>query len=237
MILPKELLGAVRGGHVLDVATGSGSFISFLLDGLGSYESITGIDVSEKGAADFARTFAGRENIHFIRMDAARMEFPSASFDAVSISNSLHHLADLPAVLLEMMRLLRPGGHFIVSEMFKDGQTEAQMTHVMIHHWFAAVDACHGIPHMRTFSRQEILDILAALDLQEVVMRDLHDLEPDPRDPGTISSLAGVMESNLPRIRGLPQETCLQYKWQELRQRLQVVGSHPATTLFYMGRK
>jgi len=47
-------------------------------------------------------------------MDVADLRFPDASFDAVYSLNTLLHLpkADLPAVLREIRRVLRPGGLF-----------------------------------------------------------------------------------------------------------------------------
>ncbi|MCB0143385.1 MAG: class I SAM-dependent methyltransferase, partial [Caldilineaceae bacterium] len=47
-------------------------------------------------------------------MDFLHLDFPDASFDAVFALNCLLHVpkADLPAVLAEIRRLLRPGGLF-----------------------------------------------------------------------------------------------------------------------------
>lgn len=49
-------------------------------------------------------------------MDFSRLEFADASFDAVHAMNCLLHVpnADLPAVLAEIARVLRPGGLFFL---------------------------------------------------------------------------------------------------------------------------
>lgn len=115
MTTPKELLGTISAGKILDVATGGGQFINFLLETLKDYVEITGIDTSEKAGATFAEAFKDQPNIRYIKMDAQHMDFPDASFDTVCISNSLHHMPEIELVLLEMKCVLRPGGYFIVS--------------------------------------------------------------------------------------------------------------------------
>jgi ubiquinone/menaquinone biosynthesis C-methylase UbiE len=89
-----KTLKTIDAGKILDVATGSGGFIHFLLDEFGEYEEIIGIDSSERGAAVFAESFKDKPNIRFVRMDANHMDFPDASFDTVCMANSAHHFPD-----------------------------------------------------------------------------------------------------------------------------------------------
>ena len=118
MPTPKELLACIPGGRILDVATGNGNFVSFLLEGLPAFDEIVGIDTSEKAGTAFNETFKDQPHVRFEKMDAAKMDFPKASFDIVCISNSLHHMSDPEPVLDEMKRVLKPGGHFFVAEMY-----------------------------------------------------------------------------------------------------------------------
>src|SRR4030042_393167 len=154
----EDALGKLTGGYVLGVATGGGGFVNFLMENLKDYLEITGIDCNEK-PLEAARKSYSQANIHFMRMDAARMDFPDGRFDTVCISNSLHHMSDLPRVLTEMKRVCKPGGHFIIAEMYQDGQCETQLTHVMLHHWWAAVDTAEGIIHHETFTRQQVVEL------------------------------------------------------------------------------
>ena len=39
-IAPREILGDIDGGKVLDVATGAGGFLRFLIEGLRGYDSV-----------------------------------------------------------------------------------------------------------------------------------------------------------------------------------------------------
>lgn len=230
---PKNILGLISASRVLDVATGGGGFIHFLLDGLTDYTEIIGVDNNEHAAANFSEAFKNNPRVHFQQMDAHHLDFPSSSFDLVSISNSLHHL-NPEAALTEMKRVLRPGGHLLVSEMYRDNQTETQMTHVLLHHWWAAVDMVNGVVHHETYTRQELLDLVTRIGLTEVTTYYLCDLSENPHDPAIMEELAPVFERYTQRADGHPD---LQARGAELRQRVEQIGFHSATTLVVIGRK
>lgn len=230
---PKDFLGHISANRVLDVATGGGGFIHFLLEGLSDYTEIIGVDNNERAAANFSEAFKENSRVHFQQMDAQHLDFPDSSFDLVSISNSLHHLDPEP-VLREMKRVLRPGGHLLVSEMYQDNQTETQMTHVLLHHWWAAVDMVNGVVHHETYTRQELLDLVTRLGLENEAVYDLVDLTENPHDPAIMEELAPVFERYIQRADGHPE---LQARGAELRQRVEQVGFHSATTLVIVGKQ
>ncbi len=149
---PLEVLRGINGGRVLDVATGAGGFVSFLIEGLPDFVEITGIDVADDGRTAFEEAFADHPDVQFEVMDARALTYSAASFDTVAISDSLHHFEDPTVVLREMLRVLRPAGHLIVAEMYRDGQTAAQTTHVELHHWAAAINQTEGIVHRQTYA-------------------------------------------------------------------------------------
>jgi ubiquinone/menaquinone biosynthesis C-methylase UbiE len=233
----KESLSHVSGGKVLDVATGNGQFINLLLEYLKDYVEITGVDTSEKSASVFADTFKDKPKIRCLKMDARHLDFPNESFDTVCISNSLHHMPDLESVLTEMKRVLHSGGYFIVAEMYCDNQTETQMTHVLLHHWWADVDMAKGIVHNKTYARQQILEIVGKLELTELIINDIGDLSDDSKNIETIQYLIDIIDQYLKRIEGLPRESALRERGMELRQRVEEIGFHSATSLLVIGRK
>jgi SAM-dependent methyltransferase len=234
MPTPKDILGHISGGRVLDVATGSGNFTYFLLDGLKDYAEIIGIDTNERGAAAFAEVFKEQPNVRFEAVDALEMGYPDASFDTVCIANSLHHFNDPQAVLHQMARVLRPGGCFMVAEMYRDGQSETQMTHVHLHHWWAAIDRAAGIIHNETYTREDLLALVAFLGLDDLKLQDLSDTEEDPKNPETLAQLDPVIDRYIQRAEGRPD---LQTRGEALRQRLHEIGFHGATSLIALGMK
>ena len=229
----KDLTGHISGGKVLDVATGSGGFIHFLVEGLKDYEKIIGIDTKEGIEEVFDEQF-GDKPICYKKMDAAKMEFADESFDTVCISNSLHHMPDLPGTLREMLRVLKPGGHLILLEMYCDNQTETQMTHVQLHHWWGAVDRSQSISHNETFRREEIVETVAGLGLGEMRVHALSELSENPHDPAILAEINPVIDRYIQRAEGHPE---LQERGEELRQRLEQVGFDGADSLLVIGRK
>ena len=231
----EEALSKICAGNLLDVATGSGGFITFLLDNIRDFTEIIGIDHSLRPLDAARKTFI-RENIHFLQMDAARMEFPDHHFDTVCIANSLHHMQDLPAVLTEMGRVCKPGGQVILSEMYRDGQTATQQTHVALHHWWAAVDTVEGIHHRETYNRHELVEIIEKVGLNSVEYYDLKDLEANSKDPELIREIDGIIDRYIKRVIGLNCREELLLLGETLRQRVHQVGFHAATTLLVLGK-
>jgi len=232
----KQLFGDIAGGRVLDVATGEGGFVRILAKSLKSYAEIVGVDASEHNI-ETARTTFNQENIQFMPMDAEQLDFENESFDTVSISASLHHLANLREVLAEMKRVLKPGGHFIIAEMHRDGQTEAQLTVVYLHHWKAEVDSELGALHNSTLARQELVDYMDNLGLCNVEFYDVSDTDSDPMDEVRMGQLESLIDSNLQRVEGMPQHRALKRRGEELRQRLHEVGAQREPVLVVTGKK
>jgi SAM-dependent methyltransferase len=233
-IEPKAVLGAISGGRVLDVATGAGSFVQFLLDGLRDYGEIVGIDANPERATAFTEAFGDRDDVRFVEMDAQHLAFADGSFDTVCVSNSLHHFADPTPVLAEMLRVLRPGGRVVVNEMYRDGQSETQATHVLLHHWWAAVGRQSGEIHRETYRRADIVAIVEGLGLADLRLADLADPDEDPHDPETVAELEAAIDRHVGLAKGYPE---LQQHGEDLRARLREVGARSATQLVAVGRR
>lgn len=100
---------AGRDADVLEFGCGPGGVVGYLKS---TARSLVGIDVSPVAiemARDWASGVAGDAPVRFETMNAEAMTFEDASFDLVCGSGILHHL-DLEAGLVEVRRVLRPGG-------------------------------------------------------------------------------------------------------------------------------
>ncbi|NDJ78670.1 MAG: methyltransferase domain-containing protein [Chloroflexi bacterium] len=231
-------INRISGGTVLDVATGPGSMITWMVEALKDFETITGIDaVDITERLDGKASIFDREDVHFQQMDAHAMTFADASFDTVTIANSLHHMADPGQVLAEIARVLKPGGTLIVQEMYRDNQTAEQRTHIDLHHWWAAIDRARGITHNETFTRQALLDLLGESGLVSEAVFDFADLESDPYDSERLAFLHNRLDEYLAHAEQMPDFAAIQTQAEELRGRLETVGFRGATALIVLARK
>ncbi len=233
----ETIFSPISAGRLLDVATGRGGFIHALVETLHSYDEIIGIDTIAGTEAIFTETFADKP-ISYRQMDASTLEFDDASFGTVCIANSLHHMPDPVLVLAEMQRVLKPGGRFIISEMFRDGLTDAQETHALLHHWWAAVDSAEGIVHNETYTKQELVDLAKGTEISEWAFHEVAYLDEDPKDEATIKQLDQIIDRYISKAENLSNGgTQLIERGQALRTRVHEIGFHGATALVAIGMK
>jgi|SRR5207248_4580557 len=94
-----------RGGHVLDVATGTGMVAAELLrQGF----RVTGVDQSPEMLAVAGRRFG--DEVELINASAQALPLEAASFDHLTFTYLLRYVADPEATLAELARTVRPGG-------------------------------------------------------------------------------------------------------------------------------
>ncbi len=231
----KTNLEKLHTNQILDVATGNGYFLKFLTDTLADYSEAVGIDTKSEAANPFGDTFKQNPKVRFLVMPAENLEFPDSNFDIVCISNSLHHLAEPERVLQEMLRVLKKGGLFILNEMYRDGdQAPTQQTHILLHHWFAAVDRAQNVIHNETYSRQELLNFAENLGLELLELEDQIELSDDPKSPEVYSELDPVIQRYIERADGNEN---LQKEGKQLQDRLKSIGFHSASSLLLMAKK
>ncbi|MFH2056356.1 MAG: methyltransferase domain-containing protein [bacterium] len=152
-----------HGGRILDVATGHGDFLKLLTESFADYDEAVGIDPAED-RLEAARKL-GLRDARFVAMSAEQIDYPDNYFDTVAIRHSLHHLNKPEKVLRESVRVLKPGGLFILCEVFQSPGTELPNSQRHLHHFWAAVDRWQGKPHYDTLTPQQILNLVEALDL------------------------------------------------------------------------
>lgn len=117
----KRLVRAVRAAtpkSVLDLATGSGDVAFALSRGLPESTDILGIDfcapmLEEAEIKKHSRHYA---NVAFQQGDAMALNLPDNNYDAVTISFGLRNMSDLRKSLMEMRRVVRPGGRVFILE-------------------------------------------------------------------------------------------------------------------------
>ncbi|MHA1937710.1 MAG: class I SAM-dependent methyltransferase [Candidatus Thorarchaeota archaeon] len=244
----REKLETISGGNILDVGTQEGDFIKTLMKTLNGYISFIGIDIS---ADDLKKARAQFKDapVDLMEMNAETMSFPDNHFDTVCISYSIHHLENIDTVLAEMHRVLKPGGNFIIQELYSDGeQTEAQRLDKAVHNLNAKIDTILGIPHFEALTRQGLKDSVNKVGLNDVEIyestwsvkclfcEDAPDCEI-PLRKENVDSVIREIDADLARIIDHPSYDELRKEGESLKERVKVTGSSAASLMYFFGKK
>ena len=92
-------------GHVLDVATGTGLVAAELVR---RGFRVTGVDQSPEMLAGARRRFGG--SVELVEASAESLPFPDGAFDHLTFTYLLRYVGDPGATLVELARVVRPGG-------------------------------------------------------------------------------------------------------------------------------
>jgi ubiquinone/menaquinone biosynthesis C-methylase UbiE len=112
--LVREAIAAQPGERILDVGCGPGFYVAELLEEVGPEGSIVAVDGSDAMLAVAAHRVAGHDNVAFHTADATSLPVGDGEFDRVFSVQVLEYVADVPAALAEMYRVLKPGGRVVI---------------------------------------------------------------------------------------------------------------------------
>ena len=111
----------VAGERVLDIGCGSGGATRSAAKAVGPDGLVVGLDMSQEAIEQARERTPAGAPVVFRRCSAERLTaIPDRSFDCVVASLVLDQVADLPAVIAEAHRALRPGGRMVASVMAFD---------------------------------------------------------------------------------------------------------------------
>ena len=105
----------LSGKRVLEVGCGHGGGASYLTRTLRP-AAYTGLDLN-RAAIAFCRKRHKLPNVDFVYGDAEKLPFPDQSFDAVVNVESSAAYPHFSRFLAEVVRVLRPGGHFLYTDL------------------------------------------------------------------------------------------------------------------------
>jgi O-methyltransferase / aklanonic acid methyltransferase len=110
------------GANVLDVAAGRGALLFPAAARVGPTGHVTGIDFAPNMVCETAKDIESGKmrNAEIDQMDAEQMTFAGASFDYVLCGFALWMFADPARVLHEFHRVLKGGGHVVLSTWTAD---------------------------------------------------------------------------------------------------------------------
>ncbi|MEU4403397.1 class I SAM-dependent methyltransferase [Streptosporangium sp. NPDC023963] len=111
----RELVDALPPGDALDAACGTGRIAAYLA---GRGHRVRGVDSSPDMLERARRRVPQAE---FQLGDLSSLPVPGESVDLVVCSLALTHVPALDPVLAEFARVLRPGGHLVITDIHPEG--------------------------------------------------------------------------------------------------------------------
>ena len=165
----QKYLKRINAGHLLDVATGEGDFLLYLLDSFSSFDSATGLDINS-GNLRSARQKLGMQKVDIIQGNVRKLPFEDNYFDTITVSNSLHHFENPTKAIQSMLRVLIPGGLLVINEMINENLNPAQQAHLEYHSLKAEIDTAAGGFHRKIYTKDELLKIVAESSLEPAVV-------------------------------------------------------------------
>lgn len=112
--LVRQALAAAPGQRIIDIGCGPGFYIAELLEDVGDTGSVLGVDPSAAMLAAAAQRCTSSSNAAFSLAEATALPSDDASFDGAISVQVLEYVADIPAALREMARVLRPRGRVVL---------------------------------------------------------------------------------------------------------------------------
>lgn len=122
-----KMLAARPGETILEIGFGTGHCLVEFARAVGPEGKVHGIDLSER-MNEQARALLKKEGlenqVELYCGDAAQLPFEAESIDGIftSFTLELFDTPDLPRVLAEWRRVLRPGGRLVVVAISKEGK-------------------------------------------------------------------------------------------------------------------
>jgi len=141
-------LAGRRRARLLDLCCGTGD-MAFYAERRDPALRVVGLDFTLPMLAVARRRGPGRGSaVRLVQGDALRLPFPDGAFDAITVGYGLRNIADPPAAVMEMRRVLAPGGRVVVLDFGKpDNPVAAALYRGFLHTMMPAVGwLFHGDP-------------------------------------------------------------------------------------------
>lgn len=180
--LPTASSQIATGHRVLDLGSGAGNDVFVARSLVGESGRVIGLDMVPEmvAKAKANATRLGCDNVDFILGEIEDIPLPDASVDVVISNCVLNLVPDKSRAFAEIFRVLKPGGHFSISDIVLVGELPAALAEAA-----AAYVGCVA----GALQKKDYLDTIGRAGFKEIVIhqeRPIHLPEP------TLVSLLGA---------------------------------------------
>ena len=122
--IPTQFASINIGDHVLDLGSGAGNDCFVARAIVGESGKVTGMDFTDAmiTKANLNNQKLGFTNVEFVQGDIEEMPLPDNSFDVVVSNCVLNLVPNKDKAFGQIKRVLKPGGHFCVSDVVTVGE-------------------------------------------------------------------------------------------------------------------
>ncbi|MEW5822314.1 MAG: bifunctional demethylmenaquinone methyltransferase/2-methoxy-6-polyprenyl-1,4-benzoquinol methylase UbiE [Cyanobacteriota bacterium] len=114
-----NIIDIKTGDKILDLCCGSGDVSQLIMENSPDNIEIFAVDFSESMIEKAHEKLQNFNNVKIICADAMSLPFEKESFDCIIISFGFRNLENLSKSLLEMNRVLKPGGTMVILDFGK----------------------------------------------------------------------------------------------------------------------
>lgn len=121
--IPTEYAEIKKGDHVLDLGSGAGNDCFVARAIVGETGIVTGLDFTDAMIAKAIENNKklGFTNVEFVKGDIEEMPLPDNTFDVIVSNCVLNLVPDKNKAFAQIRRVLKPSGHFCVSDVVMKG--------------------------------------------------------------------------------------------------------------------
>lgn len=163
---------AKQGEIGVDLGSGRGTDVLRLAEQVGETGFVYGIDVADgmlKRAAKNAKKL-NITNVEFIKSDLESLPLEDAKVDVIISNCTINHVSNKHAIWTEISRILKPGGRFVVSDIYSTDVVPDEYKKDPI-----AVAECWG----GAITRETYLDIIDQSGFSDI--RIIEESKPYPK--------------------------------------------------------
>jgi ubiquinone/menaquinone biosynthesis C-methylase UbiE len=203
--LPTQYAGIKAGDIVLDLGSGAGNdcFVARTIVGEQGY--VAGIDFTE-AMVEKARSNAhalGYSNVDFIVGDIENLPVNHSMVDVIISNCVLNLVPDKQKAFSEIYRVLKPGGHFCISDVVLQGQLPEEMQNDSALYAGCVAGALQLADYLEVVKKSGFQDIVLhtqkAIDLpEEIVNRYTSALPPNPTGDATHGIFSITLSASKP---------------------------------------